>query len=349
MTTLHSWLLARHREAETPVLIVDEAQALPLPVLHALGLLVNLEVGQEKLLQIVLVGQPELDDTFRRPEQRKLHQRIALRCTTAPLTNDELRSYVALRLRPLDAGAEPVLTDEAMEAIQLYSRGIFRVANLLCEHALIAARSARIRPVPAGIIEEVARRFQLDGFRPLAPSQRLTYSETENLFTQDAQNSAPPIPLPYDDLFAMTGVDFAKDSAQRTMEPVNAVGVTQPPDKHDRTAAPTANPILTSVSAVPSDPVLVTTRFEMPTPEPPREELPLETPVAPPPMHPRKRFPTMMRSAFNRAAQRTISWLLAARNKVLAASSRLSHSLHRWLNAPLGARRPRRVLGDRQA
>ena len=88
---LNQWLIERYRAGETPVLIVDEAQGMPTHVLEEIRMLLNLETPHEKLLQIVLAGQPELEDRLKRPELRQLKQRITLRCKTAPLTLEETR------------------------------------------------------------------------------------------------------------------------------------------------------------------------------------------------------------------------------------------------------------------
>jgi general secretion pathway protein A len=187
---LQSWLLERYHEGETPVLIVDEAQSLPLPVLEALGLLVNLEMNQRKLLQIVMCGQPEFDLKLKKPELRKLQQRIALRCLTLPLTDEEFRTYVDTRLRSAGADRRPIFSEEAMQALLAYSRGIPRVVNLLCEHSLRDAASQQVRPIPPEIVEEVARRFQFDRRRPHAPQAAGTYGR-EASARRDAHATSP--------------------------------------------------------------------------------------------------------------------------------------------------------------
>jgi type II secretory pathway predicted ATPase ExeA len=159
---LNHWLLERYRAGETAVLIVDEAQNLSLQVLEEIRLLTNLETSTEKLLQIVLTGQPELEEKLKLPQLRQLRQRITLRCRTSPLTLEETFGYIAERLRIAGANGEPIFSKEAIETVNLYSRGIPRVVNLLCEHALINAYVDHLRPVPAHLVEEVAREFQLD-------------------------------------------------------------------------------------------------------------------------------------------------------------------------------------------
>ena len=167
---LNQWLISRFHEGSNPVLIVDEAQGLSFELLEEIRLLLNLETSSEKLLQIVLVGQPELEEKLKRPEMRQLRQRIALRCYTSPLTLDESRGYIAERLRIAGATPEPVFDSAAVEALHYYSRGIPRVMNLLCEHALINSYVDGLNPVPSPMVEEAARDLLMEEFRPLPAS-----------------------------------------------------------------------------------------------------------------------------------------------------------------------------------
>lgn len=165
---LNQWLLERYRAGETAVLIVDEAQNLSSEVLEEIRLLTNLETSTEKLLQIVLTGQPELEEKLKIPQLRQLRQRITLRCRTVPLSLDETFGYIAERLRIAGANSDPIFSKEAIQTVHLYSRGIPRVVNLLCEHSMINAYVDSVRPVPAHLVEEVARDFQLDEIAPIA-------------------------------------------------------------------------------------------------------------------------------------------------------------------------------------
>lgn len=174
---LNHWLLDRYRAGEAAVLIVDEAQNLSPDVLEEIRLLTNLETSTEKLLQIVLTGQPELEEKLKLPQLRQLRQRITLRCRTSPLTLEETFGYIAERLRIAGANGEPVFSREAIQTIHLYARGIPRVTNLLCEHSLINAFVDGVRPVPAHLVEEVAREFQLDQIAPTVSAGILTQAE----------------------------------------------------------------------------------------------------------------------------------------------------------------------------
>jgi len=167
---LNRWLLDRHEVGQLAVLVVDEAQNLSPQALEEIRLLTNLETSSEKLLQIVLSGQPELEEKLRHPQLRQLRQRITLRCRTSQLSLAEACGYVAERLHIAGANGEPIFSTEAIESICNYARGIPRVINVLCEHALINAYVDQQKPVPAQIIDEVAREFELDRFEPRAPS-----------------------------------------------------------------------------------------------------------------------------------------------------------------------------------
>lgn len=166
---LNQWLLEHYQAGDTAALIVDEAQNLSLEVLEEVRLLTNLETATDKLLQIVLAGQPELEQKLNRPELRQLRQRITLRCRTALLTLEETYGYINERLRIAGADGEPIFTPEAIRAVHLYASGIPRVINMLCEHALISAFAKEEKPVSAGMIEVVAREFDLPGANRTTP------------------------------------------------------------------------------------------------------------------------------------------------------------------------------------
>jgi len=190
---LNQWLIERFRGGSTPVLIVDEAQGLSLELLEEIRLLLNLETASEKLLQIVLVGQPELEEKLKRPEMRQLRQRIALRCNTAPLTLEETRGYIVDRLRIAGATREPIFESDAVEALHYYSRGIPRVMNLLCEHALINAYVEGLNPVPPQMVEEAASDFLMEDFRPLTAYPGMTMHIDSKLSVLHSEFAREPV------------------------------------------------------------------------------------------------------------------------------------------------------------
>jgi general secretion pathway protein A len=158
---LNRWLLDRYAASERAVLIVDEAQTLSLQLLEEIRLLTNLETPTEKLLQIVLAGQPELEANLDQPQLRQLRQRITIRAKTRPLDLEETKLYIAERLRIAGYEGDTLFTDEGAAAIYAYSRGIPRMINVLCEHALIAAYVEQRNPIPHEIIRDVASDFGL--------------------------------------------------------------------------------------------------------------------------------------------------------------------------------------------
>lgn len=170
---LNQWLLDRYRSGETVILIIDEAQNLTYPVLEEIRLLTNLETSTEKLLQIVLSGQPELEEKLKLPQLRQLRQRIMLRCKTSALTKEQTEEYMHERLRIAGAAGAPIFSPSAIEAVHIYSLGIPRVINLLCEHSLVNGFVDQQRPIQAKTVEDVAREFQLDEVGPIAPPESM--------------------------------------------------------------------------------------------------------------------------------------------------------------------------------
>ena len=166
---LHSWLQERHCAGQTPVLFVDEAQGLGLRALEELRMLLNLQSAEGSLLQIVLCGQPEFEETLKRPELRQLRQRIALRCRTSPLTLQETQDYIDARLRLAGGSSAAVFHPEAVQALSHYSRGLPRVLNALCEESLTRAALQKIRPVPGRVVREAAHELQYDELGPFIP------------------------------------------------------------------------------------------------------------------------------------------------------------------------------------
>jgi len=158
---LYNWLLDRYRAGETAVLIVDEAQNLTDEVLEEIRMLTNLETFTEKLLQIVLVGQPELEQRLKQPQLRQLRQRLTLRAKTHPLTLDETKAYVQQRLRIAGSNGQQIFAPESLVAVHRYSVGIPRVINLLCEHCLVSAFVDQQKIIEPGVVDAVARDFDL--------------------------------------------------------------------------------------------------------------------------------------------------------------------------------------------
>lgn len=158
---LNRWLLDRYAAGQTAVLIIDEAQNLTTDVLEEIRLLTNLETATNKLLQIVLCGQPELEMKLRMPSLRQLWQRITLRCHTQPLGSGDIAAYIKQRLTIAGANGTPIFADGALGAIYRYSQGVPRIANVLCEHALISGFVDQERPISEATICAVAQDLEL--------------------------------------------------------------------------------------------------------------------------------------------------------------------------------------------
>lgn len=156
---LNQWLLERYRLGETAAVIIDEGQNLSMELLEEIRLLTNLETSTEKLLQIVLCGQPELERKLSHPQLRQLRQRISLRCKTSAFTHKEAEEYVRLRLRIAGANGAETFAPGALDALLLQSQGIPRVINVLCEHSLIAGYAEQVKPISGEIVERVLSEF----------------------------------------------------------------------------------------------------------------------------------------------------------------------------------------------
>ena len=153
---LHRYLLNAYQKDERVILIVDEAQGLRPELLEEIRLLSNLETSKSKLLQIVLLGQPELDKTLSQPEFRQLRQRINLRYHLPPLSEKETKEYIGKRLR-IAGAREAIFTEKAIKEIHLKSGGIPRLINILCDNALLNGYALEQRMVDERSVKEVAK------------------------------------------------------------------------------------------------------------------------------------------------------------------------------------------------
>ncbi len=189
---LYNWLLDRYRAGETAVLIVDEAQNLSDEVLEEIRMLTNLETFTEKLLQIVLVGQPELEHKLKQPQLRQLRQRLTLRAKTHALTLDETKAYVQQRLRIAGSNGQPIFDPEAVAAIHQYAAGIPRVINNLCEHCLVSGFVDQQKMIGQAVVDTVAHDFDLNDNHsapPLAASAASTGGNANNFDLVNALRS----------------------------------------------------------------------------------------------------------------------------------------------------------------
>jgi general secretion pathway protein A len=164
LSRLNDYLMARSLDDLTTALVVDEAQLLSWDLLEEIRLLTNLETTQHKLLQIVLVGQPELDSKLDSHQLRQLKQRVALRCNLLLLDLQQVEGYVHRRLELAGANRNEnaIFSKEAIEAIYRISKGIPRLVNTLCENCLVLGYGLELNQITPAIVREVASDFRLD-------------------------------------------------------------------------------------------------------------------------------------------------------------------------------------------
>lgn len=156
LAALHRMLLETHREKGTAVLFVDEAHLLTPELLEEIRLLGNADTHHEKLLQIVLSGQPELLGMMRRPELSALHQRIAARAHLRPLSSAEMNVYVVERLQAAGLEGSSPFPTQTLEVIHRYSTGVPRLVNLVCDACLSLAYKMQRKTIEVEMVEEVA-------------------------------------------------------------------------------------------------------------------------------------------------------------------------------------------------
>src|SRR5438445_232712 len=154
LLALRRFMLDRRRAGHNTVLVVDEAQNLDTAALEKIRMLSNFETPTEKLLQILLVGQPELRVKLNRPELRQLQQRIELRCSLPPLSREQVRDYILTRLRIAGAHDLGLFSEQAQTRIAVHSRGIPRRVNILCDHCLVLGYADQRRLIEVDVVDQ---------------------------------------------------------------------------------------------------------------------------------------------------------------------------------------------------
>lgn len=148
-------LMKNHQAGKNTILIIDEAQHLQPAVLEQLRLLTNLETNTKKLLQVILIGQPELQQLLQRQDLRQLAQRITARYHLMPLTEHEVQQYISYRLQVAGC-SRPVFTASAVKKLFHLSGGIPRLLNLICDRALLGGYSQQKALIDAGLVNQAA-------------------------------------------------------------------------------------------------------------------------------------------------------------------------------------------------
>jgi type II secretory pathway predicted ATPase ExeA len=159
LAELTDTLVARHASGVMSALVIDEAQCLPDELLEEVRLLANIESTSDKLLSIILAGQPELATRLNHPSLRQLKQRIGLRCSLAPLTLAETTAYIAARVRVAGGEAASLFTPDAVQLIHERSGGIPRTISVICDNAFVAGFALDRQPIDRSIVQEVCNDF----------------------------------------------------------------------------------------------------------------------------------------------------------------------------------------------
>ncbi|HEY2120709.1 MAG TPA: AAA family ATPase [Candidatus Acidoferrum sp.] len=196
---LYDWLISRTTTNDLPVLIIDEAQSLSLETLDELRLLLNLETPKGKLLQVILSGQSELDEKLRCPELRQLRQRVMFHCKLSVLSEDQTLSYVQSRLHAAGLTNAELFPVDTLHCIYKHSKGIPRLINLLCEHALITAYGEQQQSISPDIIQRIAVDFDLSS-KPISVQSEYAPGTFGHLisFPLHEENDSEVLPRPID-------------------------------------------------------------------------------------------------------------------------------------------------------
>jgi general secretion pathway protein A len=160
LDALNRFLIEQNSAGVTVVLVVDEAQNLAPDVLEQVRMISNLETERDKLIQIILAGQPELNDVLKRHDLRQLNQRITVRCRLTPMKLDETARYINHRLKISGSRIPDIFPRDAVKRIYRFSRGIPRLINVVCEQALVMAWTRESRSVSPSIAAEVIAELQ---------------------------------------------------------------------------------------------------------------------------------------------------------------------------------------------
>jgi len=166
MQMLHRHLLERHTQDRQVVMFVEESQSMPLATLEEIRLLSNLETAHAKLLQIVLFGQPELEDNLSQPQIRQLRERITQSFRLSPLKSGEIRDYLNFRLRAAGYGGPDLFSPRAINAIARASRGLTRRVNLIADKALLVAFSESTHTIVLRHIKAAVRDSEFSSYEP---------------------------------------------------------------------------------------------------------------------------------------------------------------------------------------
>ena len=176
MQALHRYLLDRHAQHKQVVMFVEESQSMPIATLEEIRLLSNLETAHSKLLQIVLFGQPELEENLREPHIRQLRERITHSFRLSPLKHDEIRDYLNFRLRAAGYRGPELFSPGVIKAIAKASGGLTRRINLVADKALLAAFSENTHTVKQQHVKAAVRDSAFSHYEPPQPRLKMRFA-----------------------------------------------------------------------------------------------------------------------------------------------------------------------------
>lgn len=183
LDALNTFLLKQYSQGHNAVIIIDEAQNLPPATLEEIRLLSNLETEKDKLLQILLVGQPELRQTLAQPELRQLAQRITVNYHISPLNAHEVSEYIRHRVKVAGIDEFEIFNQEAMQQIAYASKGIPRLVNIICDAALVIGYVEGTKTITEPLVKEVLTELNIP-----------TDSVSHSLAPMQFENKSCPLP-----------------------------------------------------------------------------------------------------------------------------------------------------------
>jgi general secretion pathway protein A len=191
---LEEALKRRHEKGQSAVLIIDEAQRLPAELLEEVRLLLNLETPREKLIEIVLAGQPEFADTLRRVELRQLKQRVGCMCSLRPLNSDEVKEYINHRLMQAGISTPTLFSADAIEAVYTFSGGIPRLINTLSDTVMRNGFALQAATITSSIVIGAANELGLWASTTANPKPVEENVVVAALDSKLRENSLPEMP-----------------------------------------------------------------------------------------------------------------------------------------------------------
>jgi general secretion pathway protein A len=190
IVALQETLLRNRAEGRPSILIVDEAQRLSPEILEEIRLLLNIETAREKLLEIIVAGQPELTQIFRRPELRQLKQRVSCICKLEALNLADLREYMGFRLTRAGLDEQPLFPASTIEAVYEYTKGIPRLVNTLCDAALRIGFALQSPVITIAIVREAAKDLELE---PSVPLDHLALNGADRAIASSVDAHVEPV------------------------------------------------------------------------------------------------------------------------------------------------------------